>query len=304
MHELLTHERARIFSQRLDAMTEGQYVAWGYNSIPNLLTKKRPEYSFELRRLVMRCLSLRPSLRPTPQEILEVTGRMVGRYEDELAKYNPTMRLGIQQDSATYQLPKLYFRENDINNMPLGPHLRDFGVDDQHQAAFVAEEDNYAGPVWGPIQHPNRALWADRYQQMIRRDGQKVESSVRIALHDKEKQQLLNVSKAVGNRVPPQAARAHPARARFRVNKPRVQQRANQGARMNKPRALDAIDRALLASNSIIESDEQSRRHVQVRKRRLWDGLLPVGPELSDHGHTLLKRDIDGDISMEDASWN
>lgn len=274
MYELLTHESARTFSERLDAMTEEDYIAWGNHSIPPLRTHREPEYTYALRQLVRRCLNLRPGLRPTAREILEVTGPMVEHYGDQVGKTRGGGGSFFQQSTRTYQLPKLYFKENEINHMPLGPHLPQFGVDDQYQAAFAAAEDKYGAPIWGPIQHPNRAQWAGRYLQMMRGERQQAENkgrkNVQVALQPE--------------------SRSVPQTNRDRVD------------RRQQPRRLDTVDRALLASGPKPDSDEPSRRFVQRKKMRLWDGQVPAGPALSSYDSSSAEDSAEDDVSMTNAA--
>lgn len=56
--------------------------------------------------------------------------------------------------------------------MQLGTHLEHFGYCLEAQTAFTVEEDKFVGPLWGHIQHPNRALWARRYQTMVQMNKQ------------------------------------------------------------------------------------------------------------------------------------
>jgi serine/threonine protein kinase len=150
MWELTTLASPGDFSDRLDALSEDQYKKWGDNTTAPLNTYKQPPYSRELMDLVRRCLNLRPSLRPTPDEIVTITTPKIEQYLHILRNEQVT---GIQQ------LPKLFFRANEINSMPLGPHLQHFGFQDRDLARFAQGEDRFGAPVWDPIRHPRRAAW-------------------------------------------------------------------------------------------------------------------------------------------------
>lgn len=146
MWELIAHKDARQFSEHLNALTGDQYNEWGQNTIPPLTTHKRPEYSDELLVLVRQCLNLRPSLRPTAGQILEVTGSALSKFEEQLGRADTGIETHSQKDSDNYQLPKRYFKENEISSMPLGPHLPDFGINDQCVADFALKRTVMQGP--------------------------------------------------------------------------------------------------------------------------------------------------------------
>jgi hypothetical protein len=66
------------------------------------------------------------------------------------------------------QLPKLHFKENEINRMQLGPHLKHFGYGIEAQAAFAVEEDKYVAPVWRPFSIPIRRFGLVAIRQLCK----------------------------------------------------------------------------------------------------------------------------------------
>lgn len=329
MWELLTLESPKSFSDRLNAMTEDEYNAWGHNTTAAITTHKQPEYSYDLRHLVRRCLNLRPSLRPTVAQILEVTGAKVEHFEEQVARTNRRVKSRVQQAIYTYQLPRLYFKENEINHMPLGPHLQDFGFNDKYQANFAFDEDKYASPIWGPILHPNRARWAWRYQQHVQLYRQKRENA-----NGKRVQEVIDLSTVDAPRLKrsqaPEPAR-RPAYLRERprgvdraqrkrlilpqspfsrpapvqqggsmvVNDTPLARRVEQGARPQQGE-LNSIDQALLASFMSPESDERSRRNVRNKRMRLWSDQIPAFQRPTP-GESSWEEAADRDVSMIDG---
>ncbi|ERF72103.1 hypothetical protein EPUS_02894 [Endocarpon pusillum Z07020] len=274
MHELLTHQEAKVFSDHVNAVTEDEYNAWGRNTIPNLVTKKDPEYSYELRHLVRRCLNLKPSLRPTVEQILEVTGAKIKEYETEVAKITRGATDPVTHAKNTYQLPKLFFKENEINNMPLGPHMQEFGWDDRYLALFAFDEDRYAAPVWGPIQHPNRPAFARYYKELMQQKEEKKQNANRKRVQNTMDPTAVDAAPPKRKKLSEPAQRpknpygqSKPARGKLAPNRDKFTrkpptrrqggfmavntnrgQRAEHEARQQpQGRRLDSVDRALLA---------------------------------------------------------
>lgn len=295
MHELLTHENAKTFSDRLNNMTEVEYNAWGSNTVPTLRTGNEPEYSHELRHLIRQCLNLKPSLRPTPGQILAVTGPMVEKYQNQAARALPSRSIAEMNDSDIDHLPKLYFKENEINDMPLGPHLERFGYNNNNWlAAFAFAEDQYAGPVWGPIRHPKRAQFAYLYHKLVHdnrpqaqnANGKRIQDAIDVSsgrasgpaqrpIVPPRPKRLDKKAKATPTKsaLPPPAA--PPRQGGFMaVNTPRGQQweQAQAAARQQQQSRLDTIDQQLLESGSRPETVlEQSQRNVRNKRMRLWN---------------------------------
>ncbi len=256
MHELLTHESTRTFSKRLNAMTEEEYDAWGHNTIATLRTNKEPEYSHEIRDLVRRCLNLKPSLRPTVQQIMQITGPKVEHYQKEVYKADLRVKNGVMEANHIYRLPKLYFKENEINNMPLGPHLDHFRREDEYLAGFIADEDKYAAPVWGPLLHPNRARFARRYREIVDFKKQRAEKAngKRRALDDDD-QKPIDAPPAKRNRLPEPARRP-----------------ANPYGR---PRGLDKA-RAQGRGKILVRGQQPDTKPAPGRVQRLQNGFMAI----------------------------
>lgn len=322
MHELLTHESPKHFSDRLNAMSEDEYNAWGQNTTPTLRTRNEPEYGHELRHLIRRCLNLRPSLRPTVQEILLSTGPMVEYYEAEFAKTSHGVKNRSQQPTNSYKLPRLYFKENEINQMPLGPQLQNFGYDLNRQAAFALGEDTYVAPIWGPILHPNRTLFALRYRELAEEHRQKEQNAngKRTADEVSKPQQKRNRPQEPAKRpndlyrrpkgveelkkkrlVIPRNPFTPPAPAQhgtgfIAINVPRV---GHDDRRPQRPgrTEIDSIDQALLASRYLTEDDKDSGKNLRNRRMHLWNNQRVTPRSVSMRQGRVLET-VEEDISM------
>jgi hypothetical protein len=165
------------------------------------------------------------------EQILKVTGPRVLQYEAEATSKD-----------TPYQLPKLYFKNNEINHMPLGPHLKQFGHNFTNLAAFAFEEDQYGEHVWGPIKHPQRDLLAIPYYQLAR------DNEMRLNANRKR-------AREVDDDV---SSSAEPSPKRNR--RPRA--------------AADSIEEALLASRSSSQSSEDNYEFARRKRMWLWNDLV------------------------------
>ena len=339
MHELLTHQDAKVFSDHVNAVTEDEYNAWGQNTIPTLVTAKNPEYSYELRHLVRRCLNLRPSLRPTVEQILEVTGAKVKEYETEVAKTTRRATDPVTHANNTYQLPKLFFKENEINDMPLGPHMQQFGWNDKYLALFAFDEDQYAAPVWGPIQHPNRTAFARYYNELVQLKGEKkqnangkrVQNTIEPTAVDAAQPKRKKLSEPAQRPKNPYG-KSKPARGKLALNRDKFTrtppirrqggfmavntrrgQRAEHEARQRRPsRRMDSIDRALLASGLMPQSDDEPPTKNRNRRPRLWNDQVvpgipphsrrsqPRGEDVEEASREVIEETPREDVSMSE----
>ncbi|KIX94093.1 uncharacterized protein Z520_10119 [Fonsecaea multimorphosa CBS 102226] len=118
MFELVTLRKNNKHLHRIRAKCLTRFQRNGNHQISHVLTKKPGVYSSRLRHLIHRCLDPNPASRPSQMEIMDQTRR--------------GLRLAIKRAKRDGNFPvKVYFRDNDINEMPLGdagfqPQRRDF----------------------------------------------------------------------------------------------------------------------------------------------------------------------------------
>jgi hypothetical protein len=103
-------ELDRIF----DAITEEYYTRATPRRVPYFDHAEFPEYSPRLLDLVEQCLRFETVLRPTPAALVTLTdaGLKEALQRLQAAKMNT--------EQAVVRVPRLYFKENDINHMPRG----------------------------------------------------------------------------------------------------------------------------------------------------------------------------------------
>jgi serine/threonine protein kinase len=176
MHELFTMDAAGDFSKVIDNMTEAQNFAQDDNAIEKIRTRKTPEYSQPLRDLVRNSLKLRPSARPTPEQILEVTSEALKHFEQQALSTKAMVPVSYSPPDWAYQIPRVWYRENEINTMPLGPHFPEKSADLKRLAAWMILEDEFAEPVWGPLLHPRRHQFKYFTDFLIANENNKVNS--------------------------------------------------------------------------------------------------------------------------------
>jgi hypothetical protein len=113
MHDLLTLHYPYFLRSRMEHISERRY----YNNlkehaIPVIVTKRTPEYSEPLRKLIRECLHVEIGKRPAAEEVLE-------RALDGVEKVREARRKkgGGGAESVG---PKLFYMGHEINHMPIG----------------------------------------------------------------------------------------------------------------------------------------------------------------------------------------
>ena len=155
----MTHKSPYYYSSSVDDITEEQYMDRGEEIFENISisTKRRPQYQPDLQVLIKRCLNLDPSYRPTFDEILQITSEKVQNINAQSAAGGITTQESPREGiTRPYSVPRLYFKGNEINEMPLGQHLRDFKTTKDRVADFIVSEECWSPPPEQRIEHPAR----------------------------------------------------------------------------------------------------------------------------------------------------
>jgi hypothetical protein len=95
-------------------VTEEYYRNATPDGTPKFNRADFPEYDPRLLDLVERCLRLERRLRPTPTELVRLTDAGLQAAQQELQIPH------LDAEQATARIPRVYFKENEINQMPQG----------------------------------------------------------------------------------------------------------------------------------------------------------------------------------------
>ena len=138
MYDMMTLSWSYDLDERMDrSTTEARYYhEYNEHAIPEIRTKKNPEYSSSLRTLIRECLHIKIGKRPTPEQLLERTQR-------GLEAAVRSRRLDAEDDDG----PRVYHMGHEINHMPVG----DAGLS-MHRYDFVAlRNEHFPDPAWQPL---------------------------------------------------------------------------------------------------------------------------------------------------------
>lgn len=138
MYDMMTLAWSYGLDDKMDRYTtEARYYgAYNEHAIPEIRTKKKPEYSSSLRDLIRECLHIKIAKRPTPQQLLE-------HIQSGLA----AMVRSRQEDAGEPNGPRVYHMGNEINHMPVG----DAGLTMTRDEWKVFRADHWLNPLWQPL---------------------------------------------------------------------------------------------------------------------------------------------------------
>ena len=197
MWELLTLGPVKVLSKRVDDILCERMRPYGDGAIyPALSTNKSKvigdeEYSLSLRRLILACLNIYPQKRPSITVLRASVGHYASQYFDKL-----TQKHGNDAD-AWRRATKVYYKENEINQMPAGVH--DFNLVKNFQAEFEYRA-MFDDPDWGTLNRPQRPRDPDeRLSRGSAATGSKLNQSARYRSRSPERSSDSNVSVAPNN---------------------------------------------------------------------------------------------------------
>jgi hypothetical protein len=114
MNDMLTLSEPHEYDAVVDGISEDEYNKESYrkDKCPEIGTRRQPEYSNELLKLVSECLRIDREHRPKPAALVTRVEAGKARYEDGVETDLNQNGLEIGDDKET-----LHFRRNDINNL-------------------------------------------------------------------------------------------------------------------------------------------------------------------------------------------
>ena len=160
MFQLITLEEQGYLDAKIESLDEDEFDAWNGSIIRRLKTRQNPDYSSELRHTVRNCLNLKPESRPDVSTLLHIIDAGLKSCRDQM-----------YQEAAINGWPlapggeKVYFRENEINQMPQGPY--DFNLSEKWWERFNQHE-TWDDPDWEPLDPPLRPVSSNPQNTMQR----------------------------------------------------------------------------------------------------------------------------------------
>lgn len=137
MYDMLTLSYGYELDEKMRSTTEERYYnLYNQHTIPEITTKKNPEYSASLRDLIRECINIEIARRPTPQELLDKTKGALN-----------TLLTSRRDQGLGSAGPKLYYIGHEINHMPLG----NAGVPMRRGDWKALRQDHWADPTWQPL---------------------------------------------------------------------------------------------------------------------------------------------------------
>jgi hypothetical protein len=139
--DMLTLAEPSELDRIFDAITEEYYTGTTPRQVPSFDRAEFPEYSTSLLDLVEQCLRFERVLRPTPAALVTLTD--VGL--KEALQRLQAAGMGIEQAVAC--VPRLYFKENEINHMPRGNVDLRYNEGEWNRLLTSGFQD----PAWEPL---------------------------------------------------------------------------------------------------------------------------------------------------------
>ncbi len=130
------------------------YQEYDQHAIPEITTRKKPEYSTTLRELVRECLHIEIRKRPTPDQLL-------ARTREGLETAMRSRRRNADESNnaeVSKNPPRVYYMGSEINHMPIGDAEIRMGRDEWREF----RGDLWPDPAWQPLLS---ARWAPEVQK-------------------------------------------------------------------------------------------------------------------------------------------
>ena len=149
MWQMMTLNEAFEVRHILERMKEHQRDAWAGRVIRSLKTQRKPEYSDDLRNMVLKCMMMTPEKRLTPKDALNTIDLKLSQHYHQNGGTGDVIPDG----------PRVYYKKNEINEMPRGPV--NFGMDQKWWEDWFNGQELYIDASWGRLKPPYRPAHLD-----------------------------------------------------------------------------------------------------------------------------------------------